>query len=110
MKALQWSMTIPAEKETAFIKWFKEIAGPAFAKFVASKHELYKVENNNIVGRQLTEEQRFIERVYFEDNFSIPDYFITVKKDPEAGNLSRMYENEFQAHDLELRIINSIAD
>lgn len=110
MKVLQWSMTIPLEKETAFIKWFKEIAGPIFAKFGAFKHELYKVENNIIVGRQLTENQRFIERVFFEDNSSLPDYFSNVKANPDAWKISRMYESDFQAQDIELRVLNSITE
>jgi len=101
-------MTIPLEKETAFIKWFQEIAGPSLSKFGAIKHELYKVENHNIIGRQLTENQRFIERVFFEDNFSLSDYFSRVKADPEAWNMSRLYESDFQAQDIELRVLNSV--
>lgn len=28
MKILQWSMTIPKDKQEAFLVWFKKIAGP----------------------------------------------------------------------------------
>jgi hypothetical protein len=108
MKALQWTMTTPKNKQKTFIKWFDEIAGPTFAGFGAKKHEIYKIEDNQIVGRQIVEANRFIERVYFEDDFDIPSYFANVKKDSKAWKLSRMYENTFGAKDIELRILISV--
>jgi hypothetical protein len=108
MKALQWSMTIPKEKQEEFVKWFKEVAGPAFAGFGARKHEIFKVADEKIVGGQTSEKDRFIERVYFDDDFNIPDYFAKVKENPEAWKLSRMYEATFGAKDIELRIIESV--
>lgn len=107
MKILQWSMTIPINKEPAFIKWFEETAGPTFEGFGAKKHELYKVENKQVVGRQTLEKNRFVERVYFEDNFDLPDYFAKVKNNPEAHKLSRSYEEVFGATNIELRILVS---
>jgi len=108
MKILQWSMTIPKGKQNEFIKWFKEIAGPAFASFGAKKHEIYRVEDKEIVERQKVENNRFIERVYFDDDFDIPTYFAKVKTDPEAWKLSRMYEDRFGAMDIELRILQEV--
>jgi hypothetical protein len=105
MKALEWSMTIPKEKQTGFEKWFKEIAGPRFNKFGAIKHEIYKVEEKTVVGRQTTEKDRYIERVYFDDDFEIPKYFAAAKADEEAWKESRKFENEFGAKDLELRVL-----
>jgi len=98
-------MTLPVEKQVGFVKWFKEIAGPNLGKFGAVKHELYKVEGEEIVGRQTKETDRFIERVYFEDNFDIPSYFAGVKANLKARRLSRMYEEEFRAKDIELRVL-----
>ncbi|MGD8744447.1 MAG: hypothetical protein PVJ52_02540 [Candidatus Woesebacteria bacterium] len=105
MKILQWSMSIPPDKQKEFVKWFKEVAGPTFAGFGAKKHEIYKVTDKEIVGRQTTEQDRFIERVYFDDDFYIPSYFEKVKKDKEAWKLSRQYEERFKASDIELRIL-----
>jgi hypothetical protein len=105
MKILQWSMTIPKDKQKEFIQWFREIAGPTFAGYGAVEHEICRVEEKQIIGRQITEENRFIERVFFDDNFDIPDYFAKVKEDPEAWKLSRMYEQEFGATDIELRVL-----
>lgn len=107
MKALQWSMTIPKNKQRAFIKWFNDVAGPLFAGYGAKKHELYKVEERRIVGKQIAEKDRFIERVYFDDNFDIPSYFTNVKANLEAWKISRMYEGEFGAKDIELRVLLS---
>ena len=65
MKALQWTMTIPEEKQEVFVKWFKNVAGPTFSRFGAKKHELYKIADIQVVGKQLAEKDRFVERVYF---------------------------------------------
>lgn len=102
-------MTVPKAKQVDFIKWFKETSGPVLGGFGAIKHELYKVEDKEIVGHQLAEKDRFIERLYFNDNFDIPTYFESVKKDKDAWAISRMYESTFGAHDIELRILSQIA-
>lgn len=107
MKILQWSMTIPKEKQAGFIKWFKETAGPTLGKFGAKKHELYKVEDKQVVGRQFIEKDRFIERIYFDDKFNIQSYFETVRQDPQAWEISREYEEKFGATNIELRVLNS---
>ncbi len=108
MKALQWSMTVPKERQKEFVKWFKEVAGPLFSGFGAKKHELYKVEEKELIGKQIREKDRYIEKVYFDDDFDIPSYFINVKADTEARKISRMYEGEFMAKDIELKILNKV--
>ena len=107
MQILQWSMAIPKGRQQAFIKWFDEVAGLKLGGFGAKGHELYKVEDRQVVGRQTVEQDRFIERVYFEDSFNIPDYFAKVKNDPEAYKLSRSYEEIFGATNIELRVLVS---
>ena len=108
MKALQWSMTIPKDNQEAFVKWFSEVAGPLFDDFGAKKHELYKVEDKEIIGKQVKEEDRYVERVYFDDDFDIPSYFTNVKANPEAWKISRMYEGKFGAKGIELRILKEV--
>lgn len=105
MKVLQWSMTIPRDKQEEFVKWFHEVAGPTFTRFGAKSHQLYKVEDQEVIGRQFTETNRFIEHVYFDDNFDIPIYFENVRNDANASKLSRMYEEVFEASDIELRVL-----
>lgn len=98
-------MTIPGSKQKEFIEWFKKIAGPGLNVFGAKKHEIYRVEDKQVIGRQIVEENRFIERVYFDDDFDIVNYFAGVKENPEAWKMSRMYEGEFGAKDIELRML-----
>ena len=105
MKALQWSMTIPKVKQAAFVSWFNEIAGPVLGRFGAVNHELFKVVDQPVIGKKVVEENRFIERVYFNDDFDLPSYFTRVKADSEAWQLSRMYEAEFGAREIELRLL-----
>lgn len=108
MKCLQWTMTIPEDKQEDFVKWFKKFSGPILGGFGAIKHELFKVEDKEIVGRQTTEKNKFIERIYFDDDFSIPTYFEKAKQDPKAWKLSKMYEEEYGAGEIELVILNKI--
>ncbi|KKU28576.1 MAG: hypothetical protein UX80_C0004G0018 [Candidatus Amesbacteria bacterium GW2011_GWA2_47_11b] len=95
MQVLQWTMTIPADKQPAFTKWFKEVGGPGLGGFGAIQHELYKMER----------EDKFVERIYFDNDFNIPDYFAQVKANPETWKLSRTYEGEFGATNIELKIL-----
>ena len=110
MKILQWSMTIPEEKQKDFVTWFNKIAGPTFSKFGAKKHELYKVEGEQVIGRQFIEKDRFIERVYFDDKFNISDYFEAVKQNPQAWKISREYEGKFGATNIELRVLKPVGN
>mgnify|MGYP001577132717 FL=1 len=91
-------MTIPAAKQSEFEKWFKETAGPVLGKFGAKRHEIYKTVKEN----------RFVERIYFDNDFDIPDYFVAVKADSNAWEISRMYEGKFGAKDVELKVLGEI--
>lgn len=108
MKILQWSMTIPKDKQDEFIHCFHETLARNFQRFGAVSHELLKVADHEIVGRQLVEKDRFIERVFFDDDFEIPSYFDKVKADPEGYELSRSFEERFGATDVELRVLEEV--
>ena len=105
MKILQWSMSIPHDKQQDFIKYFYVVLGPTFQGFGAKSHELFQVSEEHIIGKQIVEENRFIERVFFDDDFDIPSYFAKVKENPEAWKLSRSYEEIFGATGIELRVL-----
>lgn len=107
MKILQWTMIIPEEKQKDFVKWFDKTAGPELGKFGAIKHELCRVADREIVGRQTVEKNQYVERVYFNDDFNIPNYFSSVKNDPDAWRISRMYELKFGAKEIELKVLYS---
>lgn len=108
MKVLQWSMTIPKGRQKDFVTWFYKVAGPQLNKFGAIRHELYKVVDSEVVGKQKVERDRYIERICFNDDFDILKYFSAVKADPEAWKISRMYEEKFGANNVELRVLYSI--
>ena len=101
-------MTIPREKQRSFLRWFRTTAGPELTVYGAMKHELYQVSGKSLVGKQTIEEDRYIELVYFPDDFNIQHYFEKVKTDVYTWKLSRMYEKEFGAKNIELRVITSI--
>ena len=101
-------MTIPVGKQKEFIKWFKEVAGPTFSSFGARKHEIYKVSDKQIIGRQEIEKDRYIERVYFDDDYDIPSYFAKVKTNKKAWKISRMYEDKYGAKNIELRVLQKV--
>lgn len=98
-------MTIPQNKQEEFIHYFYAVLAPNFQKFGAQKHELLRVMEVQLIGKQTLEKDRFIERVFFNDDFDIPSYFARVKENPEAWKLSRSYEEIFDAKDIELRIL-----
>lgn len=108
MRVLQWSMTIPKEQQRDFLKWFKEVSGPILGGFGARKHELYKVADKQVVGKQVVEKDRFIERLYFDGKFDIRSYFAAVKQDPQAWKISREYEAKFGATNIKLRVLISL--
>lgn len=78
-----------------------------FRNLAQKKHELLKVVDTQLIGKQIIEKDRFIERVFFDDDFNIPIYFAKVKENSEAWKLSRSYEEVFGAQDIELRVLNN---
>lgn len=100
-------MTIPEKHQEQFIKWFETSVGPTFKKFGAKKHELYRVQDVEVIGRQKVERNRFIERVYFDDDYELSSYFDGVKADDEAWKISREYEQRFKAEDVVLRVLEA---
>lgn len=101
-------MTIPPDKQRKFVIFFNQKLKLDLNKFGAIKHELYKIKNVPVIGRQIIETNRFIERIYFRDDFNIPDYFSAVKSNPETYKLSRTYEEIFRATNIELKVLESV--
>jgi hypothetical protein len=106
MKAIQYSMCIPKDTQDGFIDYAKKVLGPTWEKYGCKKYECYKVLDQRVAGRQTIEQDRFIERIYFDDDFDIQSFFKTIKdKEPEKA---RSYENTFRAYQIELRIVGQI--
>jgi hypothetical protein len=99
VKVLQWTITIPAGRQEAFETWFEEKGSEGFEKFGALKHELYRERGKN----------KYVERLFFVDSFDTKDFFAKVKADPKAWQLSRMYEGEFEAKDVEMKVLEKVS-
>ncbi len=102
-------MTIPENKQSSFEAWFKQTAAPEFEKYGALKHELYKVCVEQLKNHQLVEKNRYIESLFFVDSFNVRDFFSRVKSRPRAYHISQAYEREFQAGNIEFRILSKIS-
>lgn len=99
-------MTIPVDKQEAFVEYCRMVLGPTWKKYGVKKHECYRVAEKAVVGRQMTEENRFIERLYFDDNFNIPNFYKEARQnEPEKV---RSYEEQFGASQIELRILEQV--
>ena len=105
MKILEWSMTIPKSKQESFVKWFNEVSKDAFSCFGAKKHELYKIEDKEVLGIQTIEKNRFVERIYFDNEYDFTNFFRRVKSNPVTRHLSRMYEEDYGATNIQLRVL-----
>lgn len=99
-------MSIPKDKQRNFIEYSKKVLGPTWKKYGVKKHECCQIAEKTVVGRQLTEQNRFIERLYFEDDFDIPNFF-KVAREKELEK-TKSYEEKFGAYSIELRILNQV--
>ncbi len=110
MKAIQWSMTIPTEKQEDFVKYSQNVLKPTWQRFGCKRYECHKVVGEKIIPKQIAENDKFIERLYFEDDFDVVGFFSAVKKDENANKISRSYEELFGARDIELRVLLSVSE
>ncbi|MBU0976292.1 MAG: hypothetical protein ABIE03_05525 [Patescibacteria group bacterium] len=106
MKAIEYIMSISKETEAEFLKYVKEVLGPTWKKLGCQKHEIYKVTDKAIVGRQIVEQDRFIERLYFGDDFDISRFYSEARK--KYLEVVRSYEDMFGVYQIELRILKEV--
>jgi len=99
-------MSIPKDRQKDFISYAKKVLSPTWKKYGCKKHECYQVAENAVVGRQITEQNRFIERLYFEDGFDISNFY-KVTKENELEK-TKSYEGQFGAYWIELRILDGV--
>ncbi len=100
-------MSIPKDRQKDFIDYAKKVLGPTWKKYGCRKHECYQVAEQVVVGKQITEQDKFIERLYFDDDFDIPSFYkITKEKELEKA---KSYKNKFGACRIEVRILNQVA-
>jgi len=106
MIIIQYTLSIPREKQTDFIRYSREVLAPTWKKYGCKRYECAKVEDQKLVDRQALEQNRFIERLYFENDFNIRKFYNDARQnDPE---ITKAYEVKFNARQIELRILKQL--
>jgi hypothetical protein len=105
METIQWTMTIPKDKQKSFIKFYGEIMRPTWLKFGASRCELFKTYREKILGKNSFLEEQFVEMLYLEEGITAQDFFERVKAAPKAWEISRQYENKFGAKSIIMKVL-----
>jgi hypothetical protein len=103
MKIIQWTYTIPKDKQEEFIAYYPKVLSPIWRKHGAKKCELFKVEENELIKTQKTEKDTFQEMLFFDEDFDIKQFFASaLEKDRER---TMDYEKRFGAKNIEFRIL-----
>lgn len=108
MKIIEYRYTIPLDKRDEFLEYAKSTLKPTWQKHGCKKYELSVVSSSVYVGRQIVEEGAFIERLYFEDDFDLKNFYndaLTYDKEK-----TRAYEDRFLASSIELRVLNVMVE
>ena len=106
MIIIQYTLSIPKDKQANFVKYSKETLAPTWKKYGCKRYECVKIEDKKLIDRQTQEQDKFIERLYFEDNFDICAFYDKAKKND--AEITRAYEEKFNAQQVELRILRQL--
>ena len=106
MKIIQYTFSIPKDKQDEFVQYSKDILSPTWTKYGCRRYECVKIEDQKLVEGQNLEQDRFIERLYFDNDFNIQEFYRKARKgDPDVV---RSYEKKFNANNIELRILKQL--
>jgi len=106
MIIIQYTLSIPEKKQAGFIRYSKEVLLPTWKKYGCKRYECVKVEDEKLVDKQIQEQNKFVERLYFGDDFDIRKFYDKARRnDPE---ITRAYEKKFNAQQIELRILKQL--
>ncbi len=96
MKVVQWSMTVSNNLHQEFIEYSQNVLKPTWFKFGAIDYRLFEGEN------------KFIEQLFFPEDFNPEEFFAKVKSDPKANEVSKSYEQHFQATNIQKEVLNQL--
>jgi len=105
MQIIEYRYRIPKEKREEFLKFAESTLKPTWQKYCCMKYELSTVSSEQIVGRQIFEEGSIVERLYFEDNFDLNQFYKETLEN--ESDKTKSYEEKFGATDIELRILRT---
>jgi hypothetical protein len=108
MEVLQWTMSIPRDKQDEFVRFYDQTMRPTWLKFGATKCELFKTFREKVAGQNSLPEDQFVEMLYLEQGLTAEDFFNKVKAVPEAWEISRQYEKRFGAKDIVMRVLQNV--
>ena len=106
MKIIQYTFSIPKDKQKAFIQYAKSVLAPTWEKYGCRKYELVKVKDQEIINKQIIEQNRFIERLYFNNDFNFNDFYQNVREhDPD---IAKSYEEKFNVRNIQLKVLEQL--
>jgi len=108
MEVLQWTMTIPKNKQDEFVSFYNQTMRPTWIKFGATKCELLKTFRKKVVGENDFLEEQFVETLYLKKGLTAEGFFEAVKAVPEAWEISRQYEKQFGAKDIVMKVLKGV--
>jgi len=108
MEILQWTMSIPKDKQEEFVEFYNQRMRPMWLNYGATKAELLKTSREEIAGQNNFPDDQFVERLYLEEGLTAEEFFNKVKAVPEAWEISRQYEKKFGAKDIVMKILRSV--
>ncbi len=108
MEVLQWIMTIPKDKQSAFVSFYNQTMRPIWLRFGAVKCDLFKTFREKVAGESYFPEEQFVETLYLQKDLTAKEFFEKVKADPEAWEISRQYEKQFGATNIVMRVLQTV--
>ena len=81
-------MTIPKEKQVAFLQYYRASMEPTWLKYGATKC---------VISRTNPSGDEFVELIFLKEGISADSFFASVKADVAAWDISRQYESRFSA-------------
>lgn len=106
MIIIQYTLSIPKDQQASFIRYSEKTLAPTWKKYGCKRYECVKIEEKKVVGRQVLERNKFIERLYFEDDFNLSKFYAKTRKN--NAEVTRAYEEKFKAQKIELRILKQL--
>ena len=107
MIIIQYTLSIPKDSQAEFIQYSKDVLAPTWKKYGCIRYECAQIEEQQIVGRQVIESGRYVERLYFNDDFDILNFYHTTRE--QVPEVTKAYETQFGAHHIELRILRQLS-
>jgi len=75
METIQWTMTIPKDKQNEFVRYYDRTMRPTWIKFGATKCEFFKTFREKVAGENSFPEEQFVEILYLQEGLTAKGFF-----------------------------------